>query len=248
MFVVEPEIIHAAVTVNNQTITINATGGTGEILYAISPNLYQFSTTNTFSNLAPGTYQIIAQDKNGCYTLYNVVIDAPAPIIDGKKEIVFEFKSGQTLGDIIIEGQNIKWYSSKGASTNKSGKKAIEPTLPLTTVLVDGVTYYASQTVDGIESKERLAVTAKVNGSLSTEDFVLPNFKYYPNPVQHVLNISNSSNIDEVELISVSGKSILSKKINNTQSEIDLSNVSSGFYFLKVKSEGKTKTIKVVKK
>lgn len=248
MFVVEPEIIHAAVTVNNQTITINATGGTGEILYAISPNLYQFSTTNTFSNLAPGTYQIIAQDKNGCYTLYNVVIDAPAPIIDGKKEIVFEFKSGQTLGDIIIEGQNIKWYSTKGTSTNKSGKKAVEPTLPLTTVLVDGVTYYASQTINGIESKERLAVTAKVNGSLSTEDFVLPNFKYYPNPIQHVLNISNSSNIEEVELISISGKSILTKKINNTQSEIDLSNVSSGFYFLKVKSEGKTKTIKVVKK
>ncbi|MCP2026637.1 hypothetical protein L1276_001781 [Flavobacterium sp. HSC-32F16] len=236
------------IIVEDQTIKIESHGGTGQVLYSISPNLDQFSVNTTYSNLAAGDYQIIAQDANGCFNLFNVVIEAPAPLIDGKKEIVFEFKSGQTLEDIIVDGQNIKWYSSKGTSSNKTGKKTVEPTLPLTTVLVDGVTYYASQTVDGIESKERLAVTAKVNGSLSTDDFVLPNFKYYPNPVQHVLNISNSSNIDDVEVISVSGKSILTKQINNTHSEIDLSNVSSGLYFLKVKSEGQTKTIKIVKK
>ncbi|MEP6803560.1 MAG: T9SS type A sorting domain-containing protein, partial [Flavobacterium sp.] len=75
-----------------------------------------------------------------------------------------------------------------------------------------------------------------------------PNFSYYPNPVQHTLSINNTSNIDEVELISVIGKSVLTKKINNTHSEIDLSNVASGFYLLKVKAEGQTKTIKIVKK
>lgn len=236
------------IIVEEQTIKIESHGGTGQVLYSISPNFAEFSTNNIFTNLTPGDYQIIAQDANGCFNLFNVVIEAPAPLIDGKKEIVFEFKPGQTLGDIIVNGQNIKWYSSKGFSTNKTGKKAIEPTLPLTTVLVDGVTYYASQTVDGVESRERLAVTAKISGSLSTDDFVLPNFRYYPNPVQHVLNISNASNIDEVEVISVSGKFILAKQINNTHSEIDLSNVSSGLYFLKVKSEGQTKTIKIVKK
>ncbi|MET0945840.1 MAG: T9SS type A sorting domain-containing protein, partial [Flavobacterium sp.] len=175
-------------------------------------------------------------------------IDPPAPLIDGKSKLVLEFKPGQTLADLVVEGQNIKWYSSDNAAAGKMSKSALEVTLPLTTILVDGTTYYASQTINGIESRERLAVTAKLNGNLSTPDFVLPNFKYYPNPIQHILSVENSSNIDKIEIISISGKSILEKKINNTHSEIDLSNVASGFYFLKVISEGQTKTIKIVKK
>lgn len=235
------------ITVTNQTITINAQGGNGNIMYAISPDLNLFSNNNTFSDLAPGDYQVIVQDENGCFVIMNASIVAPAPLIDGKDEIVFEFKPGQTLADIIVEGQNIKWYSNKNKLTGKSNKKTAETTLPLTTVLVEGITYYASQTINGIESKERLAVTAKSNGSLSTNDFVLPNFKFYPNPVHHNLSISNTGVIDEIEIFSLTGKSVLAKKINNIHAEIDLSGVATGIYFLKVSSEGITKNIKIVK-
>ena len=177
----------------------------------------------------------------------NVTVDPPPPLIDGKNELTLEFKPGQTLADLVVEGDNIKWYSTKTALTGKMAKSN-ETTLPFTTILADGITYYASQTINDIESKERLAVTAKLNGNLSSPDFVLPNFRFYPNPIQHVLSVDNSSNIDKIEIISISGKSILEKKINNTHSEIDLFNVASGIYFLKVNSEGQTKTIKIVKK
>jgi hypothetical protein len=246
MFVVEPAILHSTVNVDNQTVTINATGGSGKYLYSIE-YFGNRQSSNIFTNVSFGDHEAYVIDENGCFNLVYFTVNPPSPLINGKSILNIEFTPGQTLGDLVLEGQNIKWYSSPNSTSGKSRKTA-ETTLPLTTVLVDGVTYYASQTINGIESKERLAVTAKVNGSLSTEDFVLPNFRYYPNPVQHVLNISNSSTIEDIEIISVSGKSILSKKINNTQSEIDLSNIASGFYLLKVKSEGKTKTIKIVKK
>lgn len=247
VYILEPSTpLVANFTIENQTLTINATGGSGEIRYSLSPNLDKFSTENVFQNLVPGSYTVIIQDSNGCYVIAVVIVDPSSPLIDGKNTITIEFTPGQTLGDLVVNGQNIKWYSNSNSLTGKN--KAAETPLPLSTVLVDGTTYYASQTINGIESTKRLAVTAKVKGSLSTPDFTLPNFTYYPNPVQHTLSISNTSNIDEVEIFSVSGKSILTKKINNTQSEIDLSNVSSGFYFLKVKSEGQTKMIKIVKK
>ncbi|WP_264535897.1 T9SS type A sorting domain-containing protein [Flavobacterium sp. N1736] len=235
----------ASVIVENQTITVTTTGGSGVYDFSLDGGPYQSS--NVFTNLSYGIHQVYTRDQSGCIAVNSFAIDPPAPVIDGEKVITIEFTPGQTLGDLVIQGQNIKWYSTSGSLPAKASKSA-ETTLPLSTILVDGTTYYASQTINGIESTERLAVTAKVKGSLSTPDFVLANFTYYPNPVQHTLSISNTSNIDEVEIISVSGKSILTKKINNTQSEIDLSNVSSGFYFLKVKSEGKTKTIKIVKK
>ena len=186
-------------------------------------------------------------DMNGCYIRINAVVDPPAPLIKGQIKLTLEFKPGQTLADLTIDGQNIKWYINQNPLAGKTSKTNETP-LPLTTPLVEGTTYYASQTINGIESKERMAVTVKSNAALSTSDFVLPNFKFYPNPVQHTLTISNTAVIDEVEIVSVSGQSILSKKINSEHSEIDLSNVSSGLYLLKVKSEGKTRTVKIVKK
>ncbi|WP_291284934.1 T9SS type A sorting domain-containing protein [Flavobacterium sp.] len=240
-----PVPITAVATVHNQTITVTAAGGTGSYQFSLDGIVFQSS--NIFTVVNYGTYQITVKDQSGCMQILMVTIDPPAPLIDGKKEIAVTFKAGQTLGDLVIEGQNIKWYSTKGASTGKTSKTAETPLSP-TTLLVDGVTYYASQTIDGIESKERLAVTAKVDGSLATPDFALSDFRFYPNPVQHTLSVHNTSAIDEVELISVSGKTVLIKKINDTHSEIDLSNVASGFYFLKVKAEGKLKTVKIVKK
>jgi hypothetical protein len=238
----------ASVTIKNQTLTFDATGGSGEYRYAISPNLAQFSPNNVFTDLTPGFYSALVTDKNGCFIIFNIIIDPPAPSVNGKTTLNVEFKQGQTLGDLVIEGQNIKWYSTPGtSSTGKTSKTAAETPLPLSTVLADGVTYYASQTINGIESKERLAVTAKVNGSLSTPDFELTDFKFYPNPVKHLLTIKHKSVIDDIQIFSVSGQSVLFKKVNSNNTEIDLSNLSKGMYILNVKADGKEKAVKFIK-
>ena len=65
---------------NNGILTITASGGTGIIKYAISPNSNQFFDTNIFDNLAPGNYDVIVQDVLGCYVTYNFDITEPAPI------------------------------------------------------------------------------------------------------------------------------------------------------------------------
>ncbi len=66
---------------NDGTLQINATGGTGVIRYAISPRLDQFFETSTFEDLAPGTYQAIAQDELGCFVFESFTIGAPTPVI-----------------------------------------------------------------------------------------------------------------------------------------------------------------------
>jgi len=62
-------------------IEINATGGTGVIKYAISPQLNQFFDTNVFSNLVAGTYNIIVQDVLGCYVSFEFTVTEPVPVI-----------------------------------------------------------------------------------------------------------------------------------------------------------------------
>ena len=62
-------------------LVIDATGGTGIIKYAISPQLDQFFETNVFENLASGDYDVIVQDVLGCYITFSFTITDPEPII-----------------------------------------------------------------------------------------------------------------------------------------------------------------------
>ncbi|WP_204345082.1 T9SS type B sorting domain-containing protein [Psychroserpens algicola] len=66
---------------NDGILEINATGGTGIIKYAISPQLDQFFETNVFENLAPGNYDVIVQDVLGCYVTFDFTITDPIQVI-----------------------------------------------------------------------------------------------------------------------------------------------------------------------
>jgi hypothetical protein len=241
--IIEPTALTATTTVANQTITATAIGGTPPYEYSIDNKIFQVS--HTFTTLVPGNYTVLVKDQNGCITVNPTIVNPSVPLINGNSTITQNFSQGQTLGDIAVQGENIKWYSNATPTTGKS-KTSNETSLPLSTVLVNNTTYYASQTINGIESTKRLAVTVKL-GTLGTNDFVIKDFTYYPNPVKNIFTISNTSVIDEVVLISIKGETLLTQKINSLRSEIDLSNFSKGVYFLKVKSGGAEKTVKIIK-
>ena len=90
---------------NNGLLEITATGGTGIIKYAISPQLNQFFDEPLFENLAPGTYQAIAQDELGCFVIIDFDIDEPAPVFMTvvPNSIVPELCSGDANGSFSVE-------------------------------------------------------------------------------------------------------------------------------------------------
>lgn len=63
------------------------------------------------------------------------------------------------VSDLVVTpafgGGTIKWYNASSNGT--------QYTTPAATALVNGTTYYASQTVNGVESATRLAVTATLH-------------------------------------------------------------------------------------
>ena len=63
------------------------------------------------------------------------------------------FCSGALLSQLSASGSSIQWYANPTGGTPLNG----------TTVLINGLTYYASQTVSGVESINRLAVTVTLN-------------------------------------------------------------------------------------
>lgn len=75
--------------------------------------------------------------------------------------------------------------------------------------------------------------------ALNIPTFNKNNFIVYPNPSSGILNISSNGNVDFIESISIHnllGKTLYSKNVNDTSTQIDLSNFSKGMYFVIIKS------------
>jgi len=66
---------------NDGVLEIIATGGTGIIKYAISPQLNQFFDTNVFENLTVGNYEVVVQDVLGCFVTFQFEITEPLPVM-----------------------------------------------------------------------------------------------------------------------------------------------------------------------
>lgn len=82
-----------------------------------------------------------------------------------------------------------------------------------------------------------------LNGSLRVDNFNKNSITIYPNPATNQIIINNITEVKSFEIYNANGKVILKadKLISNS---IDISNLSSGIYFLKL---GSIKTIKFIK-
>ena len=72
-------------------------------------------------------------------------------------------------------------------------------------------------------------------------------FKVYPNPVKNELHINANENITSIKVYNMLGQEVMYIEPNMLNSKIDVSSLNSGAYFVRVSTDRKTKTIKVIK-
>lgn len=92
--------------------------------------------------------------------------------------------------------------------------------------------------------------TSKFQNTLANPDFEFSNyFNVYPNPVHDVLNISSktSAEIQSIAVYDVLGQLVIALPNLKDTSKIDVSNLKTGNYFLKVKSDKGSSNLKFIK-
>jgi gliding motility-associated-like protein len=117
------------------------------------------TTANPLSYSLAGTYTIVwnYDDGNGnSVTQSQWVIISPKPLPTTTSQQIFCIQNNPTLSSVTITGQNIKWYD---ALTNGN-------LLVNTTLLQNGITYCASQTINGCES-ERSPVLINIQNTVT---------------------------------------------------------------------------------
>lgn len=124
-----------------------------------------WTTSNTLQNVPAGDYLVLVKDDTGCMslpvtvTLVSFTNNYAPPTGDAIQ--YFCVSENSTVQDINVVGSSIKWYDDPTAGN----------LLDSTTPLVDGQTYYASQSVNNCESLTRLEVTVVINTTLNANDY-----------------------------------------------------------------------------
>jgi hypothetical protein len=225
----------AAQTFCSGTVANLVATGTSLQWYAVAINGTALATSTA---LATGTYYV-SQTLNSCESTRTSVAvtvnTTAAPTGVSPQTLAL---ANATIANLVVSPTNVVWYGSLLDAT--SGTNA----LLSSTALKTGATYYAVSIAGGCSSSP-LAIST--TATLGTEGFDTANFNFYPNPTSGILNINYSKKIAEVSVVNLLGQVVLNKKTNTTEVEIDLSSFPIATYLIKVVSEGKTQTIKVLK-
>jgi hypothetical protein len=86
-----------------------------------------------------------------------------------------------------------------------------------------------------------------IGPDLSAPSFDKAALKVYPNPTKNILFVTYSQEISNVEIYNLVGQRVATIAPNANEGQIDMSNLASGAYFVKVTSNNTSKTVKVIK-
>lgn len=174
---------------SNQTFCYSENANISDIV-VIGQNIKWYDSLtaiNTLSSsilLQSNTTYYATQTLNNCESErvpVNITITAAQlPIAISPQ--TFCIQQNATLNEISIKGQNIKWYDAP-----ENGNQ-----LPNTTTLQNGITYYASQTINGCES-EIIPVLINIQNTPAPTGNVNQSFCSSQNPNLDTIQISGIS-------------------------------------------------------
>jgi len=172
------------------TITVTAPTETG-MTYSIDGSTY-INTSGIFTSVSSGTYTVTARNSDGCtsagtsVTINSQPATPAAPTVSSASQS-FCLGISPKVSDLNASGSSIQWYDAATAGN----------LLPGTTALVNGTSYYASQTAGGCESTSRTAVSVTIlscTGPVILDNSVAINENSANGTVVYNVNDNNTGN------------------------------------------------------
>lgn len=236
-----------SVSVNNTTITATANSpvcaGSPAVLSASGASSYTWSTGTPFQSItvhpsASTVYSVAGTDATGCLANTTVAVNVnPAPPV-----------TAQADKNVVCRNEPVT-LSASGASTytwsTGASSASVTLSLPVDVVYTFTVTGAAA---NGCTSQAVLPVLVSRCTALEELGDASTGVLVYPNPASNLLNFKlNSTGAARVELLDVTGRSLMEMTTNAEVGQMDLSTLSQGVYYLRVSGPGGAWTEKVVK-
>jgi hypothetical protein len=197
-------------------------------------------TNYTFEDLTLGTYtaSVEAVFESGTSELVTIEFD----IVEPTYELMFNVMEEETSN--LMEGVSISLTDGVDIWTNTTdanGQIMFE---------VHSGTYYYTATMDGYDTMEGEVIIDYASESvdvmmpLGIGETTIPGFVVYPNPSEGSFTVQADANGSIVVLDAV-GQVVMEKSFNDATS-IDLTNSASGVYFIRLMTENKVNTKRII--
>lgn len=213
-----------------------------------TPVLRSASWNSQIGPLTPDNYAVspaidlTGEDGTNTITLTWFVSAADAAYADENYTVYVA--SGNTVADLTsssISFNELVTDNGPGGSDNFYEKTLDITSLAGETVYV-GFRHHDVSDVFTIEIDD-VSVTTEPNAS--NDQFVAHNFKFFN--TSETLNLSANTNIDSIEIFNSLGQKVGAHNLDSMNSEINISNLSSGLFIAKVNIGESSETFKFVK-
>jgi len=204
-------------------------------------------STFNFSNLVEGTYVIKHLSRTACaYDTAIVTVTITAPLSAGTAGTLNVCKN-QPIGLFNGLSGNVDyggtWYNAAGVALTGS---------TFTTGTLQGQQVYTYVVSNGICDADTAQVIVNIGSCnfVGVEDLDLfDNITISPNPSTGIFNIEGVKSPEfTYEVVDLNGRTIISEtKITSSVTSVNLSEVETGIYMIRLKGEGSEKMIRLIK-
>ncbi|WCO00980.1 T9SS type A sorting domain-containing protein [Psychroserpens ponticola] len=164
-------------------------------------------------------------------------------------DVWFSFSTTDSgLYDIVVEGgtYNLQlWEGDCNSLTQVADACGINQLLDAN--LEYNTDYYIQVWSDGTNRATGLFDIAVYNTTLSVEDNEFSDFELYPNPVNSIVNFKANNSVENITVYNALGQNVMTVTPKVSQGVLDVSQLSDGLYFMKVRINNKVSTFKVLK-
>lgn len=212
---------------------------------AIDVDELGFPYTDSDINFEDATEDIVT--ASGCnVALNNVVWYKFTAFADGTVTATFENPTDGTDSLIVFYSAANENATNDDLTFVNNGTNVCANADNHTNISIEAVagqTYYLL-----INSLITSTIVIDSDDVLSTEENTIEGFSFYPNPVQDVINIQSGQTVDQVALYNIAGQKVLDQKINATNAQLSVGDLSKGVYLMTATSGNVRSTYKVIKK
>ncbi|MAZ73512.1 MAG: hypothetical protein CMC70_10240 [Flavobacteriaceae bacterium] len=148
-------------------------------------------------------------------------------------------------------GESATWEVLYGRSSNNNDETFMDVTAePNTTVmdLLDNTTYsFYVRSICGPEQASNWIGPVNKKTVLGIQDNIFSQFQFYPNPANTTLHLVATQNIQSTRIFDALGKEVLSKQMDQSVLNIDVSAMTTGIYFMEVSIGNASRVYKFIK-
>jgi len=231
---------------NNGNIEVSVTGGHGYNSYAWSNG----ATTANIYNVTAGTYALTVTDGKGCAATSQFEVAQPEILVANINHQDQVFYNSASV-NVTVEGGALPYTYSWNNGQNTEDLENVTPGF-YEVLITDAngclasVNAIVGQT-QATEAENNFGFGQQESAAGITET-TTTSFNVYPNPAVNNATVTwNSNDVNEVQVVDLTGKVINTYKVNGYTQQVALQNIAQGEYMVKtITNNGTTTTQKVI--